>query len=64
MKKIPKWQKGLDKTERLHLKEMNMNKSKLDYVFSEQKKRRQGDMSRFEPCYTCKSIAVKLGYPV
>jgi hypothetical protein len=66
-KRIKMWQKGLTADERRHLVKMGMNTRKMvDWTFNQQREQRVRDKEKHgadavEPCFECKSIAVKLG---
>jgi hypothetical protein len=69
-KRIKMWQKSLTADERRHLVKMGMNTRKMaDWTFEEQRgmrarqKAEHGD-GAVEPCFECKSIAIKLGCAV
>jgi hypothetical protein len=68
MRKILKWQKKLAVEDILHLKNWAgiTSKESAEKTFAAQKKMREKNNYNpiLEPCWECRKIAEKLGYPV
>ncbi len=62
---MKKWEVKMSRLEREHTRSMGVTTKKhLDTLFEHQRKLRAKSLTQNEPCFICKSLALKLGYKI